>query len=146
MPRFLHQRQKYTCGPVAILNALKFFGRRVTEKNLPKIVKITKCDPYAGTLPSGLEKGLRAVKKGLFKLKKAKPSYSKLLTHLDILNPAILIYPAQDNNFHAVLLFQKKGQKYIINDKDGKTVQVISDFDLFDLVQPESMLYLLTAI
>lgn len=49
MIRFCRQRDKYSCGPVALLNIDKFFGRRVTYQHLPRYSKRTKCKPVTGT-------------------------------------------------------------------------------------------------
>lgn len=43
-PRYIRQRDKSSCGPTAIINALKWAGRRVTEKNSKKELRIiSKC-------------------------------------------------------------------------------------------------------
>ena len=47
--RFCKQRDRYSCGPVALLNIDKFFGRRATYQDLPKYRKLVNCRPRHGT-------------------------------------------------------------------------------------------------
>jgi len=48
--RFCKQRDRYSCGPVALLNVDKFFGRRVTYANLPFYRLLVQCSKSQGTL------------------------------------------------------------------------------------------------
>jgi hypothetical protein len=43
--RLCKQRDKYSCGPIALLNIDKLFGLRRTYKDLPRYQKKVKCDP-----------------------------------------------------------------------------------------------------
>lgn len=46
--RFCKQRDRYSCGAIALLNIDKFFGRHVTYRNLPQYKKLTKCSKADG--------------------------------------------------------------------------------------------------
>jgi len=48
MTRFCKQRDDYSCGPIALLNIDKFFGRRVTYKDLPRYRKRVRCEKKIG--------------------------------------------------------------------------------------------------
>lgn len=59
-PRYVQQRDNFRCGPVAILNALKWSGCRVTSKLIPSLCKAVSC--IDGTYQSNL--GRELVKRG----------------------------------------------------------------------------------
>jgi len=46
---YLKQKDSYSCGAIAIANALKWAGAKITYKDLPKIKKMLVCRPYDGT-------------------------------------------------------------------------------------------------
>jgi len=47
--RFCKQRDKYSCGPIALLNIDKFYGERVTYADLPYYKKLVDCKAKSGT-------------------------------------------------------------------------------------------------
>ena len=47
--RFCKQRDQYSCGPVALLNVDKFYGKQVTYANLPHYKKLVDCSHPNGT-------------------------------------------------------------------------------------------------
>jgi hypothetical protein len=49
MTRFLAQRDEYSCGPIAIINALKWLGYAFTGADLPKLRRWCQTDKYLGT-------------------------------------------------------------------------------------------------
>ncbi len=54
--RFCKQRDKYSCGAIALLNIDKFFGRQVTYQDLPKYQELVDCQPVSGTQVSSISK------------------------------------------------------------------------------------------
>ncbi len=54
MPRYVRQRDKFRCGPVGILNALKWAEAPVTGKLLPTLCRQASCRQPNGTYPSDL--------------------------------------------------------------------------------------------
>ena len=56
MTRFCKQRERYACGPVALLNIDKFFGRRVTYQHLPRYSKRIEYKPGIGSLTRMMSK------------------------------------------------------------------------------------------
>lgn len=70
MPRYVRQRDRFRCGPVAILNALKWAGSDATARLLPKLSRETKCDPhYPGTWKEDLAVILRKRGKKYFSIR-----------------------------------------------------------------------------
>lgn len=66
MPRYVHQRDEFRCGPIAILNALKWAGYRVTAELIPDLCREVSCAAPFGTKKSNLTRGLRTRGKGIF--------------------------------------------------------------------------------
>jgi hypothetical protein len=63
MTRFCKQHDTYSCGPVALLNIDKFFGQRVTYKQLPRYSKRVQCVPPDGTFPEAISRILGRAKR-----------------------------------------------------------------------------------
>ncbi len=62
--RFCKQRDKFSCGAVALLNADKFFGRRVTYRSLPLYKKLVRTGQH-GTYQRDMTRVLgRASRRG----------------------------------------------------------------------------------
>ena len=67
--RYIKQQEKTTCGPIVILNALKWAGCKVTlKKDKPRIKKLTRWTPkryydgFRGCTPYGISCALRKIK------------------------------------------------------------------------------------
>lgn len=73
MPRYIRQKDNYSCGPVALLNALKWAGRTkgVSYAELPTWRNICRTDRKAGTSFANLFHAARMLP--LIEAKKAKP-------------------------------------------------------------------------
>jgi hypothetical protein len=54
--RYCKQRDKYSCGAIALLNIDKFFGRQITYQDLPKYKELVDCQPISGTQISNISK------------------------------------------------------------------------------------------
>ncbi len=63
-PRYIKQRDKYRCGPVAIMNILKWSGETDSHNYLRDwATYICGCEPPHGTAHKEFEKGLRQASK-----------------------------------------------------------------------------------
>ncbi len=60
MVRYVRQRDTFRCGPIAILNALKWAGAPVTAALLPEITAVAGCVYPEGTQPKDFAPALRA--------------------------------------------------------------------------------------
>lgn len=54
--RYLKQQDDYSCGPIALMNILKWLGHRVLYKDLPKYKQLCYCDD--GTWAADLESAM----------------------------------------------------------------------------------------
>ncbi len=59
MKRYLNQKDTYSCGPIAIVNAFKWLGYSATSKDLPVLSEVCKLDKKYGTTIQNLDKGLK---------------------------------------------------------------------------------------
>jgi hypothetical protein len=63
MTKYIKQYDTYSCAPTAILNALKWAGKRVTLKNKKKYIKVCKAAyAFGGTYLSDFKKALGKLK------------------------------------------------------------------------------------
>lgn len=61
--RYVKQRDTFSCGPIAVINALKALGRHATYDDLPRYQRLcnthfVRVNGHKGTFPSGLTEGL----------------------------------------------------------------------------------------
>ena len=87
MVRYTRQHDEYTCGPIAILNALKWAGKNVSLKNLKYLKRITKCqcdsDPQcSGMADKDMNLGLKRVGKGIFRTNRIRAGIKDIEKHL----------------------------------------------------------------
>jgi hypothetical protein len=129
--RFISQDKPYNCGPVAIFNALRFFGVRVDRQYLNKIEKICNCDRY-GTTGAELEKALKYFKK-IIKFQCFKhPNLKFVDNQLKLGNAIILNYiwfiPEQRcGSGHFALICRKTKTGYIMaNERKDRPTSYVS--------------------
>lgn len=85
---------RYSCGPVALLNALRFQGHRVFRRHLPWLARELKSNGH-GVHYLQLERVGRAM--GALKRIRS-PSWDKILEHLKRGNGVILMWIMLDHN------------------------------------------------
>lgn len=97
MPRYIKQYDSFSCGPIAILNALKWAGMRVTRKShIRRLVKeckskLGKSPKDWGTYSADLDKTLRKYGEKLFEVRKVRKCGIKELHKQLADNGAIII-------------------------------------------------------
>lgn len=103
--RYIRQPDSYSCGPTAILNAMKWAGIDATSQYLPylqfscrTIDLETPADPEShGTLSSDFDRVLRYVGTGAFHVRRKKnPTASEMKRHLEKGNAIALAYYWED--------------------------------------------------
>jgi len=78
--RYTKQRKSYNCGPVAILNAMRWAGQ---NENLSSIEEKCKCEFPYGTQPKDLNAAIDYYKKDLLvSYKRINPSIDNIKNHL----------------------------------------------------------------
>ena len=131
MIRYVRQRQRSTCGPIAVLNALKWLGRPVTEKkDLPRLKKwcywrrrqMIGGVKVGGTRNKGIENCLGRYKKVSFGYI-YRPSKNTIDHILSKGNAFIMMYKKKDGGWHYIFCYgkTKKGNYAVVNFCYGKT-------------------------
>lgn len=69
--RFCKQRDHYSCGPIALLNAAKFFAYNVTYKDLKTFQDLVSCTSPRGTYTRNISKVLGRASRKSWKNTKA---------------------------------------------------------------------------
>lgn len=106
-----YQQNDYSCGPAAIVNALKCFGRHYRERTVQKLCGTTQ---EGGTDEKSLLTGIRALNWRVTELKAtSRPeAFQKLWTVLD--DSAALL--CVDNDSHWITAIGKIGRRIVIAD------------------------------
>ena len=98
--RYSKQRKAANCGPVALLNVLKFMGSKWTNKDLPVIEEACKCDEE-GTDMLDLVKATKvAVGRRATVHKEHIYSLCQVMEHVAFGDPIILRYRSQSECYH----------------------------------------------
>ncbi len=84
--RYIKQRDKYRCGPVALMNILKWGGRWLTYDDMrDSLTALCRCTPEGGTGWGKFDQGLRKVAKrhkGFTVEKVRRPRLAEIEAHL----------------------------------------------------------------
>lgn len=130
MPKYTRQHDQFNCGPVALLNALKWAGYPYTLKDLPRLSRLCKCKPgdLGGTLTCDFDRALRRYKRlivlpddGPFE----RPYISMIDEHLDLGGVVVFSYIYKYHGrvevSHLTLCIGREGKHYIFaNDGQHK--------------------------
>ena len=121
--KWIKQRDEYSCGPVAIINILKWLGVNATYKWLPAVQNLCRCD-IDGTSTADIESALKRL---CIKYKKRmSPSLKKIDDHLNRNGIALVeYYYAQDEGHFALCIKKTKKQYTLVNDVKEITVSRI---------------------
>lgn len=129
MIRFAKQRNTYSCGPVAIINALKWAGRNITYiKHFKKIKKLCYTTSEYGTTPDGITNALEHYKKYISFERKELITLREIDQHLSEGGALILEYWFKEcgNNYdgHYSFIFRMNEKDFIaVNNMNEITVK-----------------------
>lgn len=98
MPRYLRQPDKYGCGPIAIMNALKWAGARVTLANYKLFRTATCCVSPDGTDPKSVYTALRLFEENFTIRKLRKIAIRAITGHLRAGGTAIVSFGFDDDS------------------------------------------------
>lgn len=138
MPRYLKQYDNYSCGPTAILNALKWAGvaasYRTHYKRVAKGCKVAEGEyKDRGTLSSDLDRTVRALGKAHFTVRKVRScTIQQLDEHLQNGGAAILahleeeLYAGQkDIEGHFSFWFHSDGKSFTGANDGGPDATIV---------------------
>lgn len=94
MIRYLHQRDHYSCGPVAIINAIKWAGGRATRsKHLTGLQEMCDCGADRGTSWFNFDRVLRQVMRGRVDVvRKFNPAFKQVSDHAKRDDGCVVVY------------------------------------------------------
>ena len=124
-PRYAKQPDSYSCGPIAILNALKWAGNKVTIRDHLKSLKVLcKCEidgEKFGTAHKDFDKAIRkAGRRSLYVLRKTNVKLKDMIDHIDDGGAVALLYSYKKNGERCghYILFVGHGKNvfYVVND------------------------------
>lgn len=128
MVRFVKQRDRFRCGPVAILNALKFFGKKCDYSYLKRISNSCHCWGKDGTKSGKFDKALRRLGKRFFRVRRTyNCSFDKIdgalrKNKLVIVNYTWIDERKTPHGHYTVLVRDESYNYYAINNYRGKTI------------------------
>jgi len=119
--RYLRQKDGYSCGPIALMNAIKWSGRKALYTDLKKFQRLCECTARRGCDRISLCKTLRKffinVKQTIIPKKRDIDQWLKLG------NVVLLQYYWAKNRSHFALIVEKTDKTYrCINIYKGKTI------------------------
>lgn len=131
MPRYVRQYDDFSYGPVAIMNAIKWSGRRcVVREDLARLRRATNCKSSDGTGHLDFDGALRKFLPGVLVRKKPCPPIRQIEEHLRSGGAVIVQYcyveeKTGDKCVHVSLFIgvSASGKSFVgVNDKLHKTV------------------------
>ncbi len=129
--RFVKQRDNYSCGPIGVINALKWAGFPLSyQKHFRKIKKKCKTTRSWGTLVDRISVALDWYVGQIEYEREQLVTYRRLLRHLKQGGSAILEYWFKEDNGtwdgHYVFIFMEDGEFVVTNPLEGGTKEVVS--------------------
>jgi hypothetical protein len=149
--RYASQIRESDCGPIALLNLLKWLGMRVTLRDHHShLCWLCKLIEGFGSSDIDLSRALSHLKKDNFRFKyNRKPDYKELCDHLTSGGSAILVYP-NESGLHACFLpaqIKKSKRILVVNAFIGKTEAFISKKRFYSWVRSkESSVWLISKL
>lgn len=132
MVRYVKQKDNTSCGPIALINTLKWLGYSVSYDFLHIARYMCKCESNrskdgGGTTDMNFERALKSF--GIKKKRKIQPTIKELDKHIDSGGIAIISYfntypmcKFKKDAGHFALCISRTSRTYMmVNDKDNKT-------------------------
>lgn len=117
MPRYVRQKDQFSCGPIAIMNALKWAGIRTTYKtHFREIRTLCKTTASWGTTPENMTATIRKYCRCLNFTTKSLVTLREIDEHLASGGAVILEYwfrDEMDYDGHYVFIFREHGHDFI---------------------------------
>ncbi|MCI0527014.1 MAG: hypothetical protein L0Y56_06105 [Nitrospira sp.] len=83
MPRYTKQRDRYSCGPIAIINALRWAGEPASYERLSRLQALCDTKPGEGTMHSPFDRALRMMSGSVFSVQRVyRPKLRAMERHL----------------------------------------------------------------
>lgn len=139
--RYVRQPDKYSCGPTAIINAVKWAGKKMSLSNHKKLVKECHTTYEMGTheidFSASLKKNLKKIASIKFR---KKALYKDVISHLNNDSAIILLY------WKKMQGYTKKNQNIeahytlVFLNENKETVYINDSLELTSMILPKSTL------
>lgn len=118
---YLSQRDKFRCGPVAIINALRWAGEDCDYKgNIQRFSQQCQCEAGSGTRHRTFERTLRKVGKRIFEVELVRePSYASMERSLKAGKALIWNFQHERGRHYALIVAATDKTIVIANYKQG---------------------------
>lgn len=133
MTRYVNQCNDYTCGPIAIVNAIEWSGHSASlEQDVKVITQECRCDPKNGTSHGNFDRVLRMKSRGKFTVRKRMfPGINDIEEHLAQPQCAVIVNFLRvdkdgvgiDAHYALLVGITECGEFTQINSFDGQTVK-----------------------
>lgn len=133
--KYLRQKDSSSCGPIAVINAMKWLGYNVTSDFIPFCKWLCLCKDSiktsGGTRQEDLHNAIKFLELKNTLIKHSGKNIKKINDHLDANGSVLLIYSFYEGkerdpdskNVHAALIIKKSKRYYtIVNDSVSDTV------------------------
>ena len=123
--RYIKQRNKHTCGPIAVINILKWLGCKTTYKDFPLIKAMCKCN-REGTYSSNVDKTIDNFK--IKKKIKRFPHIKDVDTHLKLGGIILFEHKSifEDISHLALCVGKDNRYYYLVNEYINKTISKVA--------------------
>lgn len=143
MPRYIKQRDKSSCVPIAIMNAAKFMGYRTTYADLKTFRTICNSKKGLGTNTKDITKAMRLLGFKIHDINYS-PNINNIDKYIKSGHSIILAYTEKANCSagHCVFMPSKIRKKYLlINDGADKAEKLIDRLILNKMLKYSSVVW-----
>jgi len=113
--RYIKQKDTYSCGPIALINAMKWAGFNYTYKDLKRMQRLCKCKYPNGTHWRDMTNAIRDMSKLMTTTRKNWPLILDIIKHLEKDGVVILAYKRDPKHVgHYILItdYDKEKQEF----------------------------------
>jgi hypothetical protein len=97
--RYVRQRDRYSCGPIAIINAIKWAGKSASIwQDFEAVTQDCKCVPPGGTKHADFDHALRKHSRGFRAKRRIQPSFTSIERYLRMPRSAVIVNYAYDRD------------------------------------------------
>ncbi len=140
MPRYVHQKNSYSCAPTAIINVAKWANLPITFKHdfnwIKKDIKMSKNGAYLANINKFIRKEYGKYIKIIYK---KNPYFLDVKEHIENGGAVLLNYPfkiGKQNNCHIVLITKIIKNKWLVHNIHWKANMFLNTTTIMKYINP----------
>jgi len=136
--RYIKQKDTYSCGPVALINALKWAGFKYTYKDLKRFQRLCKCTYPNGCSWNDFTSAIRSMSKLMTTTRKNWPGILDINNHLREGGIIVLSYrldPLDNSHYLLIVDYDPAKKEYTVVNKDGGEKRAESKISWGDMAE-----------